>query len=296
MGKYIEYDGVKFFLNAGSGYYSHGFKNHGVTTNVSLHRYVWEKFNGTIPEGYEVHHIDGNRANNDITNLSCSRMQEHRRGHFIERMGVKFDGKCLVCGCAIPKDKSGVFCSKRCKQAYARKEKRYMVERVCSVCGKTFLTNKYREGKTCSPSCRAIQFERDMANEEKESVCVICGKRFHKRGQKKLDVCSPKCAGKLWDLNNPEKVAEHRRRCLKGKTYRTKFCVICGKPFTTWTNARKCCGSEECVSKLQHDAIYRFDKVCPVCGKEFKAERLDRRCCSKSCANKYRFMKPVKTP
>ena len=34
-----------------------------------LHRAVWEHHNGKIPNGYHVHHKDGDRNNNDISNL-----------------------------------------------------------------------------------------------------------------------------------------------------------------------------------------------------------------------------------
>lgn len=34
-----------------------------------LHRVIWEMFNGEIPQGFEVDHIDGNPSNNLITNL-----------------------------------------------------------------------------------------------------------------------------------------------------------------------------------------------------------------------------------
>lgn len=38
---------------------------------IFLHRAVWEFFNGLIPEGFIIHHIDGNPDNNDILNLEC---------------------------------------------------------------------------------------------------------------------------------------------------------------------------------------------------------------------------------
>lgn len=37
--------------------------------NYSIHRLVWEAFNGPIPSGYYIDHIDGNRSNNSISNL-----------------------------------------------------------------------------------------------------------------------------------------------------------------------------------------------------------------------------------
>lgn len=46
-----------------------------------LHRDVWVFHNGPIPDGYEIHHIDGDTGNNDISNLECMPRKEHRKGH-----------------------------------------------------------------------------------------------------------------------------------------------------------------------------------------------------------------------
>lgn len=46
-----------------------------------LHRDVWEFYNGPIPEGMHIHHVDGNTANNDISNLECVPDREHRKHH-----------------------------------------------------------------------------------------------------------------------------------------------------------------------------------------------------------------------
>lgn len=37
--------------------------------HYSKHRLIWETFNGEIPEGMVIDHIDGNRKNNNISNL-----------------------------------------------------------------------------------------------------------------------------------------------------------------------------------------------------------------------------------
>lgn len=36
---------------------------------ISVHRLVWEAFNGPIPEGYEINHLDENGLNNKLSNL-----------------------------------------------------------------------------------------------------------------------------------------------------------------------------------------------------------------------------------
>jgi hypothetical protein len=49
------------------------------------HRMVWEKEYGTIPAGHDIHHIDGDKQNNDITNLRCILRSEHARFHTTRR-------------------------------------------------------------------------------------------------------------------------------------------------------------------------------------------------------------------
>jgi hypothetical protein len=73
---FIMYDGLKWTISKSTGYYrstTHR-KNH-----LSLHRYVWEKHNGKIPKGYDIHHLDGDKTNNDISNLECLPKPEHTR-------------------------------------------------------------------------------------------------------------------------------------------------------------------------------------------------------------------------
>lgn len=49
---------------------------------MANYRKIWEDANGPIPKdelgrSYEIHHIDGNRKNNDLSNLMCVSIQEH---------------------------------------------------------------------------------------------------------------------------------------------------------------------------------------------------------------------------
>lgn len=38
-------------------------------TKYCAHKFVWETFNGKIPEGFEIDHIDNNKMNNKLSNL-----------------------------------------------------------------------------------------------------------------------------------------------------------------------------------------------------------------------------------
>lgn len=53
-------------------------------TRNFLHRIIWEKHNGEIPEGYQIHHIDGNKLNNDISNLQMLSAEEHTKLHMLK--------------------------------------------------------------------------------------------------------------------------------------------------------------------------------------------------------------------
>lgn len=74
------YDGYLINFSSSNGYPTIFFNG----KNVLLHRYVWEKFNGEIPEGYQIHHKDKNKLNWSIKNLELVKMSDHQRKHAIE--------------------------------------------------------------------------------------------------------------------------------------------------------------------------------------------------------------------
>lgn len=45
------------------------------------HRIVWEEHNGPIPANHHVHHIDGNKENNHISNLELKPVGSHVKDH-----------------------------------------------------------------------------------------------------------------------------------------------------------------------------------------------------------------------
>ena len=44
---------------------------------ILKHRYIWEQYNGQIPEGYVIHHIDEDKSNNNIENLRMMLCGDH---------------------------------------------------------------------------------------------------------------------------------------------------------------------------------------------------------------------------
>ncbi len=54
-----------------------------------VHRRVIEKATGMIPRGYEVHHIDGDKLNNRLSNLAILSRSAHRALHRLWRSGKR---------------------------------------------------------------------------------------------------------------------------------------------------------------------------------------------------------------
>lgn len=51
------------------------------SVGIKLHQVVYAWFNGEVPYGKEIHHIDHNYLNNSITNLEALTHEEHRAKH-----------------------------------------------------------------------------------------------------------------------------------------------------------------------------------------------------------------------
>ena len=48
---------------------------------VTLASRIYKKHHGPIPDGYEIHHVDGDRFNDDISNLVAISHEEHVELH-----------------------------------------------------------------------------------------------------------------------------------------------------------------------------------------------------------------------
>ena len=69
-----------------SGYYQVYLCKQSVVKHYMVHRLVWIAFNGQIPEGYEINHLDERPVNNRLENLSLVTHKENMNyGTGIER-------------------------------------------------------------------------------------------------------------------------------------------------------------------------------------------------------------------
>ncbi len=106
----IEFQGGLYSLEE-SGYYRCK------RLNLRLHQAVWISHFGAIPEGCVVHHIDGNKDNNAIENLTLATRRLHAHTHRRPR------GICQVQGCDRPLKGNGL-----CKLHYERERRAKKLE------------------------------------------------------------------------------------------------------------------------------------------------------------------------
>ena len=85
------------------------------------HHLVWWTHNGTVPAAGEIiHHKDGDKHNNEISNLELMDGRKHNHLHRQPRIMVKF--RCPWCGkefwrrrrAVLPKYREHAYCSRAC--------------------------------------------------------------------------------------------------------------------------------------------------------------------------------------
>ena len=52
--------------------------------HISEHKHIWIVNNGTIPKGFHIHHLDGNKLNNNINNLMMLSETSHKQLHKLQ--------------------------------------------------------------------------------------------------------------------------------------------------------------------------------------------------------------------
>lgn len=127
---------------------------------VRLHRSVWEYHNGAIPEGYHIHHIDGDKANNGLENLALMPGLDHVNAHARSEERRENGRRAIKLAIAKAPEWHG---SEAGKAWHSEHAKAYWAnapenEYVCTMCGKVYTTKAVRHtgNHFCHPNCRAM--------------------------------------------------------------------------------------------------------------------------------------------
>lgn len=150
-----ECNGVRFYWKP-DGYYKADHHKHG---GVTMHRYVWELHCGPIPNGFHIHHKDGDKSNNCIENLEILSPSDHSKHHGKENpwVGSEENKRQIV--------RAGEFAKAWHSSEEGRKwhsqnsikawENRKIYALNCAQCGKEFTTKVPSIAKFCHQNCKA---------------------------------------------------------------------------------------------------------------------------------------------
>lgn len=143
-----------------------------------LHRVLWEEAHGEIAFGNHIHHLDGNPANNALSNLVSLSASEHMRHHQLQRFSEFPDLKARTTqnmrsnqykvqewrASEIGKAKLREICVNNAKLRTKSKPT------VCLECSASFLAYS-KQAKYCGDACRKIAFKKLTASRKDRPEC-----------------------------------------------------------------------------------------------------------------------------
>jgi hypothetical protein len=162
----------------------------------SLHRALWEFHHGPIPDAHEVHHADGNPLNNDIGNLMCVTLAEHRR---LDAARGAYRTPAVIANLErirpLTKEWHGSEAGRKWHAENARAgwadPNRKRTTAVCDWCKKSFVAAQ-GHARLCSNKCAAAERRASGVDDEDRS-CVSCGGTFRVNRYSKVKTCSRPC-------------------------------------------------------------------------------------------------------
>lgn len=182
----VVFCGERYIRNPKSRYYfKYTTKNAERRNARQLHRAIWEYYNGPIPPGFHIHHIDGNIDNNDISNLLCIEGKAHLSGHaranlqnpeYAKKHEEQF-AKCRALASDWHGSEAGIeYHKKHFAESLAKANLRR--EKVCEFCGRTYQGTSTQ--RFCSDSCqqKARRRRLGLKFEPSERICDQCGERY----------------------------------------------------------------------------------------------------------------------
>ena len=187
---------------------------------VYYHRYVAsQKIGRWLTPEEHVHHIDGNKLNNDPDNLMILSSSEHSILENLQRYGEREIKYCIICGKIISKKSKNLLC----RDCY------YSINLTIKALhdGKKYQKNRIRDyyflGLTCSICGKVV------CNSNESGLCEDCSNKL----QRRFDPSKDELEKLVWEIPTT-KVAEKYGVSDKAIDKRCKLLGIPKPPRGYW--------------------------------------------------------------
>ena len=169
---------------------------------VWLHREIWASVHGEIPDGYHIHHKDGNPDNNGIENLECLPAGQHISVHAVEFHADTDNQRRVRQHLAEirPLTKAwhgSVEGLAKHREIGAMAYKNFRPQKKpCKQCGQPFTPKALGSRDLfCSGKCKAA-WRRASGVDDVERICPACGTVFKRNKYAGVVTCSRACANR----------------------------------------------------------------------------------------------------
>ncbi len=198
-GKRAIFEDLVFTRDDMTGYYLNS------ALRLRLHRAVYVRYNGAIPEGYQVHHVDHDKGNNEPENLIALSKEDHIRLHGTEltdeQREKRRDNMARNARPAASEwHRSEAGRAWHLEHYERMKDTLYCRETmVCENCGKEYAGLMNGQSRFCSNACKSA-WRRKVGLDNEARVCECCGGTFVVNKYSGARSCSRECAGNLRSL------------------------------------------------------------------------------------------------
>lgn len=188
--------GRKFYLDKDTGYWISTDRPR-VRAHTWVYSYHHEIVDCKIPEGLHIHHKDGDKSNNDISNLDVLSAKEHIKIHMTDERR-QFHREWIDKIRPLTKAWHASEAGREWHKAHAAKcnfGNGPSLDYHCQMCGKDYKSKLKAEERTrfCSNACKS-KWRRDSGLDDIECICQKCGTTFKSNKYEKRKFCSRKCS------------------------------------------------------------------------------------------------------
>ena len=164
--KCITFNNCNYYYNPDMGYWETKLKVNNKRTTYRLHQAVWEYYNGKIVGNMHIHHIDGNKSNNDISNLELLTPEEHLKKHSLQTAQL-WQREDMKAASKLGRDKCKLWHASEEGKKWHSLHQRKVVEKniitkICLDCGNEFRTWKDKREQTICRKCRDKYLKREL--------------------------------------------------------------------------------------------------------------------------------------